>query len=158
MNLKKEAAPGITIGDRLSHAEVKELAVEGYATILDLRTKAEGVPDGVLGLEEESGAAREAGLNYVNEPVSAQGMSEAVVSKVGDRLQDLPKPILVHCASGKRAGAVTLMNLGARRGMRAEECLELAGEMGFDCESEPAIKSLVVEYLKKHSAAYRVGE
>lgn len=158
MNFRKEAAPGITVGDRVSRTDVNELADEGYATILDLRTRAEGAPEGVLDVYEEREVAKEAGLHYENEPVSAQGMNEAVVSKVGGRLLGLPRPILVHCASGKRAGAVTLMNLGAANGMKAEECLALAREMGFDCESEPAIKSLVVEYLEKHSPAYRDGE
>ncbi len=155
--MRKEAGPGIVLADALTEEDVARLAKEGYRTILDLRAPTESPQGDVLAVNEERRAAGDAGLGYENVPVSISEADEELVGRVGERIREAEKPLLVHCSSGKRAGAMTLMNLGVERGMSAGECLQHAASMGFDCESEPAMKSLVVGYLERHSPAHTPG-
>ncbi len=60
------------------------------------------------------------------------------------------KPALIHCASGMRAGAMTLMNIAVHQGMTPEEAFETAEKLGFDCSSSPKLKQIFEEYVAKH--------
>ena len=143
------------VGGAPGREDVGRLAGEGYRTVLDLRTAREGTPEGVLGVGEERLAVGEAGMRHENLPVDMAEADEALIGRVGERIRGAEKPVLVHCASGRRAGAMVLANLAVERGMTAEQCFERAGEMGFDCESEPETKRLVAGYVERNSPAYR---
>lgn len=154
MEFRKQAAEGIVIADCLSGGDVDRLREEGFATVLDLRDSGERMPEGVLEAGAERRAVGEAGMRYENVPVRMSELSQEVIERAGELLREAEKPVLVHCATGRRAGAVTLMNLGVECGMIAEECLAVAERMGFDCESQPEMKRLVIDYMKSHSPAY----
>ena len=145
----------VAVGGAPGRGDIGRLAGEGYRTVVDLRTRREGTPEGVLGAGEEGLAVEEAGMRHENVPVDMAGADEALIGRVGERIRAAEKPVLVHCASGRRAGAMVLANLAVERGMTAERCFERANEMGFDCESEPEIKRLVAGYVERNSPAYR---
>lgn len=44
------------------------------------------------------------GLNYLHYPLSSDGLSGKAVDDFRRSLDDLPQPVFLHCASGKRAG------------------------------------------------------
>lgn len=145
---------GLAVGGALGWEDAGALEREGYGTVLDLRTPRENVPQGVLGVEDEAAAVEGAGMRYENVPVDMSGVDEALIERVGERIRAAEGPVLVHCASGRRAGAMALMNLAVERGMTAEQCLDAASAMGFDCESEPGMKRLVTGYVERRSPAY----
>lgn len=146
---------GVAVGGALGRRDVGRLAREGYRAVIDLRTPGEPVPAGVLGLAEEGTAVEAAGMRHESVPVDLAGVDEDLISRVGQRIRGAARPVLVHCASGRRAGAMALAYLAVERGMTAEECLSRAASLGFDCE--PATKRLVVGYLEHNSPAYRDG-
>ncbi|EDZ66682.1 hypothetical protein NOC27_9 [Nitrosococcus oceani AFC27] len=65
-----------------------------------------------------------------------------------ERLEDVPKPVFVHCASGKRAGAFTMMATAVEQGMNGETALQKAREMGFECDV-PQLEQFVKTYIDK---------
>ena len=93
-------SPGVATGGRLAEGAVSRLKASGFRTIVDLRGPAEGV-----GSERLSAEA--AGLRYVNIPVTPGGPSDSQVAEFA-RVVDHPgaEPILVHCVTGIRAGAM----------------------------------------------------
>jgi protein tyrosine/serine phosphatase len=61
-------------------------------------------------------------------------------------------PVFVHCANGKRAGAVALMHLAVENGWTLQEAFEKARSLGFDYESEPQLKEFFERYIRQYSA------
>ena len=78
---------------------VQELAAHGFKTIIDLRTEAEGT------LEEKL-AVEAAGMRYINIPVTGAGINKTQLAAFTKAMEATQTPVLVHCASGNRAGAL----------------------------------------------------
>lgn len=92
--------PRIATAGLLMNGAVGELKALGFTSILDLRGPAEGT-------EIEKQAATAAGLRYFNVPVTNGLPSEAQIAEFGRLVEDPASyPIIVHCASGKRVGAM----------------------------------------------------
>lgn len=70
----------------------------GFKTIIDLRTEEEGSDD-------ERKAVAWAGMHYINIPVTGDGIDAQQLEAFTKAIKSA-KPILVHCASGNRAGAM----------------------------------------------------
>jgi len=106
--------PGLAVGGQPSPQALARLKEMGFRTVVNLRTEQEG------GKDEEK-AVRAAGLAYVWVPVSAATFSAADVDAVA-RVVDDPdsSPVLLHCASSNRSGAVWAV-LQARRGRPIED-------------------------------------
>lgn len=92
---------GLATANAITLAAVPKLAAAGVRTIIDLRTPNES------GLREEAAAAGQAGIRYVNIPVTPATLSAADIREVAGVL-DRPenRPVLMHCSSGNRTGAV----------------------------------------------------
>jgi len=121
---------------------IQEAARDGYRSVLNLRAPEE---PGVL--PEEKQAVEAAGLQYVNRPVRKDQISDALTTEVLAEIDRLPKPMLIHCASGMRAGAMAFMHMATRQGMTADEAMEKAQAQGFDCNSEPQLKAFFEQYV-----------
>lgn len=96
-----EVRPGLHAGGQPSAAQLQALAAQGVRTVIDLRQ-----PDEDRGYDETA-QAEALGLRYVRIPVAgADGLDAANVRAVHQALQQSQGPVLLHCASGNRAGAV----------------------------------------------------
>jgi uncharacterized protein (TIGR01244 family) len=102
-----------------------------------------------LGPQTEAGAAVEAGLAYLHHPVKGDQLSDEVVDRFQQEAAKLPPPVLVHCASGKRSGAMVMMHLASEQGMTGEQVIEKAEEMGFECDT-PQLEEFVKSYVDRH--------
>ena len=60
-------------------------------------------------------------------------------------LDDLPQPVFLHCASGKRAGAMTLMALAADKGWDGDTALQEGKARGIDL-TEDGIGQFIKSY------------
>ncbi|HVR71679.1 MAG TPA: sulfur transferase domain-containing protein [Vicinamibacteria bacterium] len=106
--------PGLATAGELSAEALARLEEHGFKTVIDLRTEKEGV-------KEEERIVREQGLRYVWVPVSPATLSAKDVDAVAAVLDDAAaEPILLHCASGNRAGGLLAAVL-ARKGKSLEE-------------------------------------
>lgn len=130
-------------------ATLKQAAEEGFRSVVNFRTsgeKQEVTPD------EERRLVEEAGLTYLHHPVAPDALDDALVDDFRRKLADLPKPVLLHCASGKRASAMTLMALAAQEGLDGDAVIEKGRESGFDLSQEQ-IGQFVKDYADRKSGA-----
>ena len=136
----------ITVAGQIAAEQFEVAAGQGFKSVLNLRAPGE---EGSL--PDEQQRAEEAGLRYRNIPVKKEEISDELTSDVLQEIDALPKPVLVHCASGMRAGAMAFMHMATREGMSAEEAMRRAQESGFDCNSEPQLKQFFQRYVDAHS-------
>lgn len=128
-------------------ATLKQAAEEGFRSVVNFRTseeKQEVTPD------EERRLVEEAGLTYLHHPVAPDALDDALVDDFRHKLADLPKPVLLHCASGKRASAMTLMALASQEGLDGDAAIEKGRESGFDLSQEQ-IGQFVKDYADRRS-------
>lgn len=98
----------------------------GYHTVVNLR------PAGEFEDFDEACVVRELGIDYVHIPVTGAGSlnAEAVASLDAVLADQRRRPVLIHCASGNRVGALIAIHACRTRGLGAAEalaCGEAAG-------------------------------
>jgi uncharacterized protein (TIGR01244 family) len=119
----KRVHAGLAAGGTVSPEAMRELKAMGFQTVIDLRTEAEGTL-------QERAAVEALGLRYVSIPVTAASLSVADVRAVAGVLRD-PKagPVLMHCASSNRVGAMygAVQRLEGKTPAEAEAAAREAG-------------------------------
>ena len=100
-------------------ARIAEYAEQGYTTIIDLRGEKEE-----RGMDEPA-VADEAGIRYVSLPVpSRKAVNFDTARKLDEILETADGPVVVHCASGNRVGALLALR-ASLNGASDEEALAL---------------------------------
>ncbi|CUH35021.1 Beta-lactamase hydrolase-like protein [Jannaschia seosinensis] len=125
---------------------LRRMSQEGVKSVVNLRTEGEKQE---IGPEEERRLAEDAGLAYVHHPVAGDRISEEVVDTFREKLKDLPTPIMVHCASGKRAGALTMMHIGAEQNLSGDQTMDQARSLGLEPGS-PELEAFLRSYVEGH--------
>lgn len=94
--------PGIATAGQPSAESIKKLKSLGFKTVVNLRTPGE---DKIV--EKEKAAVAAQGLTYVSVPVTPASLSAADIAAVKKVLDDKSAgPVLLHCHSANRVGAV----------------------------------------------------
>lgn len=127
--------------------QLKRAADEGFRSVVNMRTASEKQD---VTPEEERERAEAAGLAYLHHPVEGEKLSEDLVDGFRDKAEALPGPVLVHCASGKRSGAMVMMHRGVEQGMSGDEVIDKATSMGFECDA-PGLRDFVRGYVDRRS-------
>ena len=125
----------------------KTFADKGFKSVINLQTEDE---DQNVSQEKEKELAKDNNLKYRHIGVSKDNLSEAMVDDFRQELETLPKPIIVHCKSGKRSGAFVMMHIGCQKNMSGEKVIEQAEEMGFECDV-PELENFLKKYVNEHS-------
>ncbi|GAB6195344.1 protein tyrosine phosphatase family protein [Lysobacter xanthus] len=113
-----EPSPGVYAAGRLAPTDVDALARAGVRGVIDLSLDTE-TPD-----FDEAAAVRGAGLRYDALPVKgADGLTRERVVAFDRLLRDARRPVLVHCASGNRVGAMAALRAGWLQGRDLEAAL-----------------------------------
>ena len=135
---RSEPLPGVTAAGQPDQAALEALADEGYVAVIDLR-----------GVDEDRGfdeaAAVEAlGMTYISLPVSGgDDVTYDNAIELDRLLREADGPVLVHCASSNRVGA--LLSLQQRLlGKDAAEALAIGLDAGL---RSPALQSVVESQL-----------
>lgn len=98
---RHEPLTGITTAGQPSAAALENAAQAGFKTVIDLRGVAEE-----RGFDERATVER-LGMRYVNLPIEGAAAVTYENAAALDRLlAELPKPILLHCSTANRAGAM----------------------------------------------------
>ena len=79
-----------------------QVVEKGFKSIINNRPDFEGGPEQPTSAQIEE-AARQAGLDYVHQPVVAGQISELDVRAFANHFNELPKPVLMFCRSGNRS-------------------------------------------------------
>jgi uncharacterized protein (TIGR01244 family) len=120
--------PGLAVGGKPSPEALLKLKEQGFRTVIDLRSEAEG-------LAEEKAAVEGLGLRYVSVPMTAASFKREDALVVGRLLADQAAgPVLLHCASSNRVGGV-LAVLEAEAGKPTEEALAVGRKAGLQSDS-----------------------
>jgi len=122
---RADPLPGVVTSGQPNQESIRELADAGYVAVIDLRA-----PDEDRGFDEKA-VVEATGMSYITLPIAgAAGVTYENASLLDDILGNADGPVLLHCASSNRVGA--LLSLRARmHGASAEEALELGNEAGL---------------------------
>lgn len=125
MDMVRKITNELAIAGQLTFDELQQLAEEGYRSVVNLRSSDEsGFLDG------EQKKIECSGLRYINIPIQADDLNLNNVFSVIQELDQLPKPMLVHCDNGIRSSIVVLMQIAIGQGIRAEDALQKVAELG----------------------------
>lgn len=121
------ASDTVLVGGQPGEDVLREARDAGIEVVVNFRGESED-----LGYDEEAVAA-ELGLAYLRVPVAgAQGLTpenvlllDAVLKQVGDR------PVLMHCASGNRVGALHALHAARFGGKDTETAIEIGKAHGL---------------------------
>ena len=130
--------PGLYTAGQPAADDWAAIAAGGVATVIDLRAPGE------LKDRDEAAEVRAAGLRYVSIPVAgAGGIDDANAKALRAALDAADGPVLVHCASGNRAGGLLAL-MQARSGtMTPEQALEFGRSAGM-ASTEARVRELLV--------------
>ena len=91
--------PDIQTGGQPSGDDLRQFKAQGYKTIINLRPPAEH-PN-----FDEATLVESLGMTYVNIPTTS-ALDRDLVERFHKALEDNEGPMIVHCASGNRVGAL----------------------------------------------------
>lgn len=98
---RKDPLPGITTAGQPSADQLAAAAKSGIKTVIDLRALGED-----RGMDERA-TVEKLGMSYVSLPVEGgEGVTYANATALDKLLADAKGPVLLHCASGNRVGAL----------------------------------------------------
>lgn len=134
----------LAIGSVISIDGLSEAAEKGYRTIIDLCTPAEA---NQLDAEE----VRKLGFNYISLPVDRQNLNSEILPTFIQVIDSAPKPIYTRCASGLRAGVMTLLTLAIQQGWTQQEYLERRQSLGLEHKPNCPLAAFAQDYFQAHS-------
>ena len=123
----KRTFPGILSGGQPTDEQLIQAKNKGYKTIINLRPTSEHQGD------KEANKVRELGMAYINIPVKgASGInsenSQALIKALSDSNN---YPVMVHCASGNRVGALFALDAAQRSQLSTEEAIKVGKQAGL---------------------------
>ncbi len=130
---------GIWLACQPTEAELIALRDGGLATIVDLRA-----PNEDRGFDEEL-RARELGLNYISLPITDPNLlSDSVFDQGRELFERGSRPMLVHCKSANRVGALWFAWRATDGGLSVNDAIEEARLVGL---RSPALEARAREYV-----------
>ncbi|MGD8376166.1 MAG: sulfur transferase domain-containing protein [Acidobacteriota bacterium] len=118
---------GLLVGGQPTEKQIRRLAREGYRTIVNLRGPGEE------GGWDEAPLSTELGMAFVDVPIASRAdLNEANARRLAELVDRRDGfPMLVHCASGNRVGALFALKAFYVDGDPPEEALREGLEAGL---------------------------
>lgn len=130
----------LATGGQPSEQAFGKLAQSGFRSVLNLRTAAEGVD-----LEQERTAVEKTGMRYLHIPVAGKApqakQADEFIRVVREKANH---PMLIHCGTANRVGAMMLIYRVVEQGWGEEKALEEAERIGLRSEE---LKQFAREYI-----------
>jgi uncharacterized protein (TIGR01244 family) len=124
--ISDEIVVGTSVPDA---AEWAAMARDGFRGAIDLRLDDE--PGAALAPAEAAAEAARLGLEHRHIPVSTEFLDDGVLHRFRRAVIELPKPVFVHCSSGKRSGTLALLHVAIEEGASGAEALARAERLGL---------------------------
>ena len=125
---------GVISAGRLTAADMEKLRSTGIQQVIDLTPDAE-TPD-----FDEASAVRAAAMGYSNLPLrGAADLTRENAAIFDEMLRNAKHPVLVHCASGNRVGAIAALRAAAIEGKSVEEAISIGKQWGLKA-LEPQVR------------------
>ena len=127
-----------------SEEDLKLAKESGIKTIINLRK-----PDELK--YDEAAAARELGLTYIHLSfLRVEEMTDDFLDRARTQMADAERPVLVHCGSAGRVGALWLIHRALDDGLSTQAAAAEAREVGL---RNAEMEARAVEYVQKHKPA-----
>jgi uncharacterized protein (TIGR01244 family) len=128
---------GVLTGGQPTDEQLAALRDAGYKTVINLREPNE------RGTRGEAETVAELGMTYVSLPVKgAAGLTEENAAALAAALEQAERPLLLHCGSSNRVGALLALKAFWLEGASAEEALEIGRDGGMT-RLESAVRGLL---------------
>jgi uncharacterized protein (TIGR01244 family) len=129
--------PGVVSAGRLKPEDIAQLKRAGIEHVIDL-TPDDETPD-----FDEANAVRSAGIGYSNLPVhGAADLTRENVITFDRMMQNSNRPVLVHCASGNRVGAMAALRAAWVEGKSEEDAIAIGKAWGLK-SLEPQVRDRI---------------
>ncbi|WP_373270773.1 glutathione S-transferase N-terminal domain-containing protein [Nostoc sp. T09] len=125
----KKVSEELSSAGQVTPEQLQQAAKQGFKSVLNLRS-----PNEQGFLHEEQQHAQAAGLNYANIAINPSEANQELVEKAIWEIDNLPKPVLVHCAAGARATAISLIAIASQQKLTPEEIKLKAQELGLNLD------------------------
>ena len=140
--------PGVITGGQPSGRYFGLLAASGFRTVIDVRS-----PDEPRGIDEPD-EVEGLGMRYVNVPVK-----DRVDDTAFDRFREVmrgaeSRPLLAHCVSGNRVGALLLAYLVLDEGLDQDQALRVALRVGLRSHE---LVTDTIDYIARRYAEPNAG-
>jgi uncharacterized protein (TIGR01244 family) len=143
MDNVKTINEALAIAGQVTSEQLQQAVQAGFKSVLNLRSPAEPTY-----WSEEKAHVEALGLVYANIPTpKVEELTENDTTQVLQAIDELPKPVLVHCASSLRVKALTTLYLAVADGLAPEQACEKAHEFDFDCNTYPQVRQLLSSSL-----------
>lgn len=131
-----ELDDGTLLGGQPTSEQLESISEHGYATVVNLRGANEG------GTTEQQ--VEELDMAYVSIPINgAEDLTAENARALAKVLEESKGPVVVHCASGNRVGALLALKAFYVDGMSAEDAVTFGKGAGMT-QLEPVITEKLV--------------
>jgi len=121
----------LAIAGQITLDQLEKLADEGYKSVLNLRS-----PDENSLLEHEQEKVQSLGLDYINFPTNLEEINHQAALNIFQIINQLSKPILIHCDDSIRSAAIVLLYIATKQGIDFEQALQQTINLGLiSCHS-----------------------
>jgi uncharacterized protein (TIGR01244 family) len=144
MENAKKVSNELSAAGQVTPEQLQQAAQEGFKSVLNLRS-----PDEAGYLNDEEQRSQAAGLQYASIPLNASESNQELVEVAIHEIENLPKPILVHCGAGARASAIALIAAAIHEGLTYEQIIEKAKLLGLNLE-QPHFKQFLLENFENY--------
>ncbi len=128
---------GITSAGQPDAQALNVFAESGYAIVIDMRG-----PDEDRGMDDWVGAVEATGMEYIAFPLVGKGaISLENAAKLDAMLEEIDGPVLLHCGSGNRVGALLALR-ESLNGASDEEALAHGKDAGMT-RLEPLVREVL---------------
>jgi len=111
-------------------AEVAAIKEQGFHSVVSLRNA--GEPGEVMPPDAEGAAVEAAGMTWLHFPMGPPQVGEMdVTDELSRKLQNLPAPVLIHCASGARASGMVVAICAVGENWGFDAAVQKAAEAGI---------------------------
>lgn len=130
----------LAIGNVISQKELQEIYQKGYQTVIDLCI-----------ISEENqlnpGEVKQLGLEYISVPVDRLNLTPQTLQSFMQAVDTAKQPIYTRCASGLRAGVMTLLTLANRENWTEQQYLERRQAFGLQHQPNCPLEAFAHEYF-----------
>lgn len=135
---------GVFMASQPQPADFEQAKMGGIELVVNMRHDSE-----IKDFHEQT-VVEGAGLKYIHLPWNgADELTDEIITESRRIFREEKRPMLVHCSSGNRVGAVWMAYRVLDEGVAMEEALKEAKMVGM---KTPAYETKIKAYLAKHSA------
>jgi uncharacterized protein (TIGR01244 family) len=134
----------VRTGGQPTDEQLEQAKKDGVKTVINLRGTAEAAE-----YAAEEAKVKALGMTYVHIPIDGKtgdGLNEANARKLGELLAAENKPVMLHCATGQRVGALLGLRAYYVDGATPEAALATAKANGL---SKPALEKIVADIVAR---------